>query len=53
MNSVERIYEEEDFVKYLESILGSDVNMKIEHVNGISTHTTGKFIRSICNFSLK
>lgn len=50
VNGAEGIYEDKDFIEYLKSILGSDANVTIEHVNGIPTLASGKFKKTICHY---
>lgn len=50
VNGAEGVYEDENLVEYLKSILGSDANVTIEHVKGIPTLASGKFKKTICHY---
>lgn len=53
VNGAEGIYEDEEFIEHLKSILGQDANVTIEHVSGIPSLASGKFKKTICNYSPK
>lgn len=50
LNGSKGIYKDEDIIKTLKSILGSDAEIMIEHVDGIPFLKSGKFRTVICNY---
>ena len=45
------IYSEEEFVRTLCNVLGEDANIKIEFVDSIPVLSSGKFKKTICNYT--
>lgn len=48
VNGAEGVYEDEDMIAHLKSILGDDADVRIEHVDGIPTLSSGKFKKTVC-----
>lgn len=53
VNGAEGFYKDEEFVEHLKSVLGQDANITIEHVDGIPSLASGKFKKTICNYTPK
>ena len=51
VNGAEGIYAKEDFDSTLRSILGEDANITIEFVDEIPVVASGKFKKTICNYT--
>ena len=53
VNGAKGIYTDEELVNHLKSILGDDANVTIEHVDGIPALASGKFKKTVCNYTPK
>lgn len=51
LNGAKGYYTDEQIINNLKSFLGADAHIDIEHVNGIPTLASGKFKKTICNYS--
>ncbi|MEI4768792.1 hypothetical protein WAX74_03845 [Psychrobacillus sp. FJAT-51614] len=52
VNGAEGIYNENDFVNSLKTILGEDANIEVKFVNEIPVLSSGKFKNTICNYKI-
>lgn len=50
VNSAKGIYTDGELIAHLKSILGSDAEITIEHVEGIPAMASGKFKNTVCNY---
>lgn len=50
LNGAEGIYNDEEITNYLKTILGSDAEITIQHVEGIPVLASGKFKKTVCNY---
>ena len=48
VNGAKGIYEEEEMITHLKSVLGEDADIRIEHVDGIPSLASGKFKKTVC-----
>lgn len=48
VNGAKGIYEEEEMITHLKSVLGEDADIRIEHVDGIPSLVSGKFKKTVC-----
>lgn len=53
VNGAKGVYTDEELIKHLKSILGDDANVTIEHVDGIPALASGKFKKTVCNYTPK
>ena len=44
-------YKDEEFINVFKKLLGDDANIKINHVNDMPVLNSGKFKRTICNYT--
>lgn len=50
VNGAKGYYTDEELIDHLKSVLGSDANIMIEHVDGIPALASGKFKKTVCNY---
>lgn len=48
VNGAKGIYEDEEMIVHLKSVLGKDADVRIEHVDGIPMLASGKFKKTVC-----
>ena len=53
LNGAENIYDDNEIKSYLREILGNKAKITIEHVSGIPVLASGKFKKTICNYTPK
>lgn len=51
VNGAKEFYTDEELVQHLKGVLGADAEITIEHVTGIPTLASGKFKKTVCNYS--
>lgn len=51
VNGAAGIYTDAEFVEHLKSVLGNDAEITIEHVDGIPSLSSGKFKKTVCNYT--
>ena len=50
VNGAKGIYTDKELIDHLKTVLGSDANVNIEHLEGIPSLASGKFKKTICNY---
>lgn len=50
VNGAKDVYSDEELITHLKSVLGSDAEIQIEHVEEIPTLASGKFKKTVCNY---
>lgn len=53
VNGAQGVYEDDEMISHLKSVLGDDAEVRIQHVNGIPTLASGKFKKTICLYQPK
>lgn len=51
VNGAEGNYSDDELIEHLKSILGQYANIRIEHVDGIPALASGKFKKTVCNYT--
>ncbi len=50
VNGAKGVYTDKELSDHLKSILGSDADITVEHVDGIPALASGKFKKTVCNY---
>lgn len=51
VNGAKGVYTDDELINHLKSILGDDADITIEHVDGIPALASGKFKKTVCNYT--